>query len=75
MPSHLKRYHTFGHDHFVTFSCYKRLLYLNNDYARTVFVETLEGLRQRHQFYIFGYVLCRNTFPCGWPIHALALGA
>ena len=57
MPSHLKRYHTFGHDHFVTFSCYKRLPSLNNDHARTVFVETLERLRQRHQFYIFGYVL------------------
>jgi hypothetical protein len=36
MPSGLKRYHTFGHDHFTTFSCYHRLPYLNNDHARTV---------------------------------------
>jgi putative transposase len=57
MPSHLKRYHTFGHDHFVTFSCYKRLPYLHNDNARTVFLDTLEHLRQRHGFYVFGYVL------------------
>jgi putative transposase len=57
MPSHLKRYHTFGHNHFVTFSCYHRLPFLNNDHARTVFLETLERLRQRHRFYVFGYVL------------------
>jgi putative transposase len=57
MPSNLKRFHTFGHHHFVTFSCYHRLPYLNNDHARTVFLETLEQLRQRHKFYVFGYVL------------------
>jgi len=57
MPSHLKRFHTFGHDHFVTFSCYRRLPYLNDDHSRTVFLNTLEQLRQRHQILIFGYVL------------------
>ena len=57
MPSGLKRYHDFGHDHFVTFSCYKRLPYLNNDHARTVFLDTLERLRERHHFHIYGYVL------------------
>jgi len=57
MPSRLKRYHTFGHDHFVTFSCYKRLPYLNNDHARITFLETLERTRQRHQFHVYAYVL------------------
>ncbi|WP_348268673.1 transposase [Edaphobacter paludis] len=57
MPSRLKRYHGFGHDHFVTFSCYQRLPYLNDDHSRTVFLETFEQLRQRHCFYVFGYVL------------------
>ena len=57
MPSHLKRFHNFGHDHFITFSCYRRLPYLNNDHARTVFLEILERLRQRHRLHIFGYVL------------------
>ncbi len=57
MPSQLKRYHTFGHQHFITFSCYRRLPYLDNDHSRTVFLETLERLRQRHQVLIFGYVL------------------
>lgn len=37
MPAGLKRYHTFGHDHFITFTCYHRLPYLNDDHARTVF--------------------------------------
>jgi putative transposase len=57
MPSRLKRYHQFGHDHFVTFSCYQRLPYLNSDHARIVFLDTLERLRKRHRFHVFGYVL------------------
>ena len=57
MPSHLKRYQTGGDIHFITFSCYRRLPYLNDDAARLVFQEQLERLPQRHQFYVFGYVL------------------
>jgi putative transposase len=57
MPSRLKRYQTEGHHHFLTFSCYHRLPYLNDDHSRIVFLNTLERLRQRHQFYLFGYVL------------------
>ena len=57
MPSCLKRYQTEGHHHFLTFSCYHRLPYLNDDHSRTIFLDTLETLRKRHQFLIFGYVL------------------
>jgi putative transposase len=57
VPSRLKRYHTFGHDHFITFSCYQRLPLLNNARARIAFEDTLEKLRVRHGFYVFGYVL------------------
>ena len=57
MPSRLKRYQTEGHHHFVTFSCYRRLPYLDDDYSRTIFEEALERLRQRHRFFLFGYVL------------------
>ena len=57
MPSRLKRYQTSGHEHFVTFSCYRRLPLLDNDHARTVFLDVLEQTRQRHGFYVFGYVL------------------
>ncbi len=57
MPSHLKRYQTEGHTHFITFSCIHRSPYLNEDRARILFEETLETLRVRHQFFVFGYVL------------------
>ena len=57
MPSRLKRYQTEGHYHFVTFSCHRRLPYLDNDAARIAFEQTIEKLRVRHQFFLFGYVL------------------
>jgi putative transposase len=57
MPSGLKRYQTSGHDHFITFSCYRRLPYLDDDHSRKVFEEVLERTRQSHQFFLHGYVL------------------
>ena len=57
MPSRLKRYQTEGHHHFLTFSCYHRLPYLDDDHSRIAFLTTLERLRKRHQFQLFGYVL------------------
>jgi|SRR5579864_1529071 len=57
MPPKLKRYQTFGHNHFITFSCYRRLPFIDNDLARTTFLDQLEKLRTTHQFYVFGYVL------------------
>ena len=57
MPSRLKRYQGQGDFHFLTFSCYHRLPYLDDDRARTVFLDALENLRSRHQFFVFGYVL------------------
>jgi putative transposase len=60
MPSGLKRYQTSGSFHFITFTCYHRHPYLNDDHARAVFEETLETIRQRHHFFVFGYVLMPN---------------
>jgi putative transposase len=57
MPRQLKRYQDHGNHHLVTFSCYRRQPYLENDRSRTVFEEQLERLRVRHGFYVFGYVL------------------
>ena len=57
MPSRLKRYQTEGHYHFITFSCYRRLPNLADDHSRIVFEQTLETIRTRHQFFLFGYVL------------------
>ena len=57
VPSRLKGYQQEGHDHFITFSCYKRLPFLNNDQARITFESTFEQLSLRHDFSVFGYVL------------------
>jgi putative transposase len=57
MPKLLKRYQDNGSDHFVTFSCYHRLPYLDDDLIRATFLDRLEWLRQQHEFYVFGYVL------------------
>jgi hypothetical protein len=42
MPKGLKRIHGFGHLHFITFSCYRRLPLLGSARSRNTFVETLE---------------------------------
>src|SRR5690348_5994621 len=57
MPSRLKRFQTEGHNHVLTFSCHQRLPYLTDDHSRTVFLNILEQLRRRHEFYVFAYVL------------------
>jgi putative transposase len=57
VPSRLKRYQTQGSYHFLTFSCYRRLPYLDSDRARRTFLDEFEKLRSRHRFYVFGYVL------------------
>jgi len=57
VPSHLKRYQQFGSDHFLTFSCYRRLALLNCDQAKRTFECTLEQVREWYGFYVFGYVV------------------
>ena len=60
MPPRLRRFQHEGHLHFLTFSCYRRLPYLDNDPSRVCFEELLEQCRQRHRFDIHGYVLMPN---------------
>jgi putative transposase len=57
MPLGLTRHQQEGHLHFITFSCYRRLPYLNDDASRTTFEQTLETLHKRHRFHVHGYVL------------------
>lgn len=57
MPLGLKRLQREDDLHFVTFSCYRRQPYLNPDSAKIYFEETLEVLRKRHRFDVYGYVL------------------
>ena len=57
MPSSLKRYHSNGDDHSLTFSCHRRKALLSDDALRAYFLPSLERLRARHRFMVFGYVL------------------
>ena len=57
MPSGLHRIYGTHHLHFITFSCYHRLPYLNSARARDRFLEILEQTRQRYRFVVVGYVV------------------
>jgi putative transposase len=57
MPSRLKRYQKAGQLHYITFTCYHRIQYLNLAFARGVFEQTLERVRRWYNLYIIGYVV------------------
>jgi len=46
-----------GDLHFVTFSCYQRLPYLDSPTKRTLFEDALEKMRLRYGFFVVGYVV------------------
>jgi putative transposase len=57
MPKRLKRTYGFGHLHFVTFSCYRRLPLLHSTRARNAFVRALGEVRREYDFKLIGYVV------------------
>jgi len=57
MPRGLVRYYGGDDLHFITFSCYHRLPFLNTTEARDVFLEMLEEARQKYLFRVAGYVV------------------
>src|SRR5579863_380435 len=57
MPKGLKRIYGFGHLHFITFSCYRRLPLLRSARARNIFVQVLREVRDRYGFKLVGYVV------------------
>jgi putative transposase len=57
MPNGLERYQRESDDHFITFSCYHRLPYLNTPGALTLFLDTLESTRKKYAFHVLGYVV------------------
>ena len=57
MPRGLVRYQQTGDFHFLTFSCYRRLAYLNPAAARELFESALERIRRRYCFVVAGYVV------------------
>jgi len=57
MTQKLVRYQSTGDFHFVTFSCYRRQPYLDSLFARHLFERSLETIRVRYDFCVFGYVV------------------
>jgi putative transposase len=57
MPAGLRRYHSKGHWHFITFSCYRRLPLLNTVRVRDVFLKELGKVRDEMGFHLLGYVV------------------
>ena len=57
MPQGLKRYYGWGHLHFLTFSCYRRLPLLGTPKARNVFVRELARVQREYSFALAGYVV------------------
>ena len=57
MPKGLVRYYGGDDLHFITFSCYHRLPFLDTGEARNVFLEMLEDARQKYLFRVAGYVV------------------
>jgi putative transposase len=57
MPRRLERYQQEGDDHFITFSCYHCLPYLDTPAARNLFLDALESTRKQYEFQVLGYVV------------------
>ena len=56
MPKNLKRIYGFGHLHFLTFSCYRRLPLLGSARGH-LFVQILGQVREEYGFKLAGYVV------------------
>ena len=57
MPSQLERFQETGDLHFLTFSFHARLPYLNDPHVCELFEHSLEAIRRRYVFFVFGYVI------------------
>ena len=57
MPRNLKRYYGRGDEHFVTFSCYRRLPLLARRERRDLFLKVLETTRKNYEMVVAGYVV------------------
>src|ERR1700749_966596 len=57
MPDGLVRLQGGGDAHFITFSCYQRHALLSSLRSREIFEQSLEKVRQKYRFQLFGYVI------------------
>ena len=57
MPLGLERRHNTGQLHFITFSCYHRLPYLEDPASKSTLEQVIEKARQTHNLAIYACVL------------------
>jgi putative transposase len=57
MPARLERFQHEGSLHFLTFSCHGRKPYLADPRICDIFERSLELVRRRYVFFVFGYVI------------------
>ena len=57
MPSRLRRHDEFGHVHYVTFSCFRRLQFFRHPNVSDVFVESMKQVRSNLAIRWLGYVV------------------
>ncbi|HEY6466113.1 MAG TPA: transposase, partial [Candidatus Acidoferrales bacterium] len=57
MKNKLERRYGFGHWHFITCSCYRRMPLLASPKSRDIFLRILSQVRDRYDFGLFGYVV------------------
>ncbi len=57
MPPGLERRQQTGQLHFITFSCYRRLPYLEEPESKNTFERVIEKARLSHSLTIYAYVL------------------
>ena len=57
MKNRLERRYGWGHLHFITCSCYRRLPFFDSEPRRDVFLRILREVRDRYDFALLGYVV------------------
>ena len=48
MPSRLHRHDEFGHIHFLTISCFRRLQFFRHDAVKQAFIRAMTAVRAKH---------------------------
>jgi putative transposase len=57
MPSRLRRHDEFGHIHFATFSCFRRLQFFRHAVVRDAFASVMKAVRDKLGIRWLGYVV------------------
>ena len=57
MKNRRERRYGWGHLHFITCSCYRRLPFFASERRRDIFLRILQDVRDRYDFALLGYVV------------------